>query len=32
MNSLPSELFDPHTDYNIHDPDVSFSNMSKIAW
>ena len=24
MNSLQSVLFDPHTDYNIHDPDTFF--------
>ena len=30
MNSLPSVLFDPHTDYNIHDPDIFFQICEKL--
>ena len=30
MNSLQSMLFDPHTDYNIHDPDIFFQICQKL--
>ena len=30
MNSLQSMLFDLHTDYNIHDPDIFFQIFQKV--
>ena len=30
MNSLLSELFDPHVDYNIHDLDIFFQICQKV--
>ena len=30
INSLQSVLFDPHTGYNIHDPDVFFQICQKV--
>ena len=30
MNSLQSVLFDPHTDSNIHDPNIFFQICQKV--